>query len=422
MQRQPELSVRGEPGTLFVLYMKTYFIKTLLLAFFSAATASAFSLYDTAPAVGLQESQAARYFASISAGYDTNPSGNGRSSGNGATFVKAALSTTYADVESIDKLSYSARLGGTRYLGGAAANNQVYSADCGMDISLTHAFSAMSRYTGTASLSYQPEPGYDNGITSQGLRGDTFTWTLNNSYASAFDSRWSWNISANYSGTQYEQKTNRTDDRQYLSASAGLNYKESELLTYTSTISFREEQRAYGMNSRSGFAMVGFQRALDPVSSVSFSAGTQLKLMDGDSNLYPTFDAGYRRRVSDGLSLNAYVKYSNENVDNYRSDSRSSYKNSPTWRTGVYGTYVLSPDVSFTMRMQLMYTSYSHSTVQGAPNYNRYSYTPALSMNYNFSPVVQGSISAEYSRYINQRDAYSSYNRWQFSTRLSYRF
>lgn len=404
--------------------MKTHFLKSLLFALCSASAASAFSLYDTAPAVGIQESQSAQYFASLGTGYDTNPSGTGSKNRNngGSSFVKASLSTTYADIESVDKLSYSARLGGTRYLGGTSVNNTVYSADCGMDISLTHSFSAMSRYTGKVTLSYQPEPGYDNGITSQGQRGDTFTWTLNNAYSSALDSRWSWNISTNYSGTQYEQKETRVDDRQYLSTNAGLNYKDSELLTYTSTISFREELRAYGMDSRSGFAMVGFQRALDPVSSFSFSTGTQLKLMGGDKRLHPTFDAGYRRRVSDGLSLNAYLKYSNENVDNYSRAAQASYKDSPAWRAGAYGTYVLSPDVSFTFRMQVMHTSYSHSSKPTAPDYTRSSYSPAVTMSYNFSPDVQGSLTVEYSKHHDRRDKINSYDRWQYMANLSYRF
>lgn len=406
--------------------MKTFFLKLLLIALCAGTSASAFSLYDTAPAVGLQESQAARYSASIGVGYDTNPSGSQRNAGQkkqkGSALVNASLSTSYADVESVDKLSYRANLGGTRYLGGSGVNGLVYSANCGANVALTHAFDAMSRYSANLSLSYRPEPGYDNGISSHGLQGDSFTWSFNNSYSSAIDARWSWNAGANTSGTLYEQKANRTDDRQYLSANTGLNYKASELLTYTSSLSYRYESRTYGMDSRSAFANVGISRALDPVSAATFTVGSQVKFMGDETNLYPTLNIGYRRRVSDGLSMNSYLSYSNENIDNYNRRSGSSYKNCPAWRLGAYGTYVLSPDVSFTLNAQFMHTSYSHCTNGTLPNSERYSYSSAASMNYNFSPDVQGRISVEYSHYYDTRAGQSEYNRWQFHTGLSYRF
>lgn len=405
--------------------MKTFFLRSLVVAAVTAPTVSAFSLYDTAPVVGLAESQPAKYFASMSVGYDTRPGGSsnsGRNNQGGAMFVSGSLSSTYSDVESVDKLSYSARVGGTRYVGGSGVGGQRYSANCGADVSMTHAFDAMSRYSGHLSLSYQPEPGYDNGVSSQGLRGDSLTWVLGNTYSSALDARWSWNTGVNYSGTQYEQKTSRTDDRQYVSGNVGLHYKESDLLTYTSNISYREEMRSYGMNSKSAFGTVGLQRALDTVSSCSASVGVQMKMMGGETHPYPTFDVGYRRRVTDGLSMNAYVKYSNENVDNYSVSTASSYKSSAAWRFGMYGTYVLSPDVSFETGIQSMYTAYRRNPNPSMPDYNRYSYSGSVSMNYNFSPDVQGRLTVEYSKYYDGRSSASSYNRMQYSAGLRYRF
>lgn len=405
--------------------MKTFFLKSFAVAAMAAPTVSAFSLYDTAPVVGLAESQPAKYFASVRTGYDTHP-GSSSSRGNGkregSMFVGGSLSTTYSDVESVDKLSYSARLGGTRYVGGSGVNGQRYSANCGADVRMVHAFDAMSRYSGNLSLSYQPEPGYDNGISSQGLHGDSLTWSLSNNYSSALDARWSWNAGMNYSGTQYEQKTSRTDDRQYMSGHAGLNYKESDLLTYTANVSYREELRSYGMNSKSAFGTVGIQRALDTVSSCSAAVGAQMKMMGGETRPYPTVDLGYRRRVTDGLSMNAYVKYSNENVDNYSVSTASSYKSSAAWRLGMYGTYVLSPDVSFVGRIQSMYTAYRRNPNPAMPDYDRYSYSGSVTMNYSFSPEVHGSLTVEYSKYYDGRTTASCYNRMQYSAGLSYRF
>lgn len=389
-----------------------------------ASAASALSLYDTAPMVGLPESQSARYFFSVKGGYDTNPQGTtNKQRKDDGCFVNASLSTTFADVESVDRLSYSARLGGTRYVGTTGRRGKKYYGDSSADVSLTHAFSAMSRYAGQLHISYMPEPGYDNGFSSAGMQGDTLSWSFDNTYSEAIDSRWSWNIGANLSGTKYEEHTYSYDDRQYYSGSLGVNYRESDRLTYSASATYRAELRSHGEDSRSIFGSGGIQYALDPVSSASAKVGVQCKTMNHRNTLNPTLDLGYRRRVTDGLSMNGYVKYSDENVDNYNNSSRSSYRSSPTWRAGVYGTYVLSPDVSYVFRMQVMQTDYRKPTGKNQQSASRYSLKPSLSMNYNFTPEVRGTLSAEYTYYHYERGTTDSmYNRWKLSAGIDYRF
>lgn len=396
----------------------------IVVAFGSASLASAFSLYDTAPMVGMPEPQTARCSVSMKGGYDTNPQGTtSKQDRKAGCFVNASLKASCADVESVDKLRYTARLGGTRYLGTTSRSGKKYYGDCNVDADFEHAFSAMSRYSGHLHLSYMPEPGYDNGFSSAGMQGDVFSWSFGNRYSEAIDSRWSWNVGASLSGTQYEERTYAYDDRQYYSASFGINYRESDLLTYTGSASFRQESRSHGLSSQSAFGNLGMSYALSSVSTASISVGVQGKTMDHRSTANPTLDLGYRRRVTDGLSVNGYVKYSDENVDNYNRSSRSSYRSCATWRAGAYGTYVLSPDVSYVFRMQLMQTQYRKATNVKTASADRYTIKPSLSMNYHFTPAVTGTLTAEYTYYHYERaEKASMYTRWQFSAGLDYRF
>lgn len=404
--------------------IRTMFREFLAATVGSAAVASAFSLYDTAPMVGVPESMPARYSVSMKGGYDTNPQGTtNKEHRKDGYFVNAALSSSFADVESVDKLSYKVRLGGTRYLGTTGRRGRRYYGDCSVDASLVHAFSAMSRYTGRLHVSYMPEPGYDNGFSSAGMQGDTLSWSFDNSYSEAIDARWSWNLGASLSGTKYEENTYSYDDRQYYSGSLGVNYRESDLLTYTTSASYREETRSHGMSSRSAFGSVGAQYALSTASSASASVGVQCKMMDHRNTVNPTLDLGYRRRVTDGLSLNGYVKYSDENVDNYNRAGASSYRSCATWRAGVYGIYVLSPDVSYVFRTQIMQTQYRKPTKSSTQAAERYSIKPSLSMNYHFTPAVTGTLTAEYTYYHYERGAKTSmYTRWQLSAGMNYNF
>lgn len=403
--------------------MKSFFLKSLVVASIGATSASALSLYETAPMVGFAESQTARYFASVKFGYDTNPQGTtNKKNRHAGSYVNASVSSTFADVESVNQLTYNVRLGGTRYLGNATeGNGRKYFGDCSADVTYSHAFSAMSRYSGSLHVSYMPEPGYDNGFSSAGMMGDTLSWSFDNTYSQAIDMRWSWNVGFNVSGTHYTESSYRYDDRQYYSVSAGLNYRASDRLTYTSSLSYRWEERTYGSSSNSGFANVGFQYGLDPVSTMSASIGVQCKMMSGDTTANPTLNLGYRRRVTDGLSLNAYASYSDENVNNYNSVSRSSYRSSGSWRVGMYGTYVLSPDVSFVFGAQGMFSSYTKNTA-GQADAERFSLKPSLTMNYNFTRNVQGSIGAEYTYYTYKCGDDAMYNRWRVWTGLTYSF
>lgn len=404
--------------------MKSFFLKSLVAAGCVATSASAISLYESAPMVGFAESHSAKYFASVKFGYDTNPQGTTvKSAKKAGCYVNAAVSSTFAEVESVDRLSYEVRMGATRYLGNAVeGGGRKYYGDCAADVSYSHAFSSMSRYTGRLHVSYMPEPGYDNGFSSAGMMGDTLSWSFDNTYSQAIDMRWSWNAGFNVSGTHYSESSYRYDDRQYYSCSLGLNYRASDRLTYTSSLTYRWEERTHGAASRSAFASVGLQYALDPVSTLSASVGAQCKIMEGKVTANPTLNLGYRRRVTDGLSLNSYVSYSDENVNNYNSVARSSYRSCGSWRAGMYGTYVLSPDVSFVFGVQSLYTQYSKGTAN-MQDAERVTLKPSVTMNYNFTPKLQGSVGVEYTYYMYSRsDEDSMYNRWRVWTGIAYRF
>lgn len=398
--------------------------KLFVAAVGTTTLASAFSLYDTAPMVGVQESQAFKSSVSLAGGYDTNPYGTtNKGQNDSSAYVQASLNASYADVESLNSLSYTARIGGSHYLGTQDKGGQEYYGDCSLSASMSHAFSMQSRYAGSLNVSYMPEPGYDNGFSSAGMQGDTLSWSLSNRYSEAIDARWSWNFAVNLSGTKYEEHVHSYDDRQYYSASFGVNYRESDRLTYTSSFTYRDELRNVGMNSQSAFGSLGVQNVLDSVSTASVSIGAQGKFMGGQNTMNPTLDLGYNRRVSDGLSMSAYVKYSDENVDNYNTSSQGSYRSCATWRAGAYGTYVLSPDVSFIFRMQAMQAQYRKPTNNRTTAANRYTLNPALEMQYSFTPSVKGTLAARYTYYHYKRGAeLSMYARVQYSAGLTYQF
>ncbi|MGN0829189.1 MAG: hypothetical protein ACI4PZ_05670 [Akkermansia sp.] len=404
--------------------MRSLFLRLVFVSGVLSLGASALSLYDAAPLVGLPESSVAHYSVSTQVGYDTNPQGTTyKPAQSESMYVSANVSTRYAEYESVDRLSYHARLGGTRYFGNrGGGEGRRYYADCALVAELSHAFSAMSRYTGSVRVTYSPEPSYDDAISRQSRSGDTLSWTLDNGYHQAIDSRWSWNVSGTYSGTEYSGERGRYDNRQYLSAGGGLQYRDSDLLTYTSSISYREELREYGLNSRSAFVSVGFQRSLDPMSSCSFSVGVQGKTIGGSVQANPTLNAAYRRVVTEGLSVNWYLAFSNENIDSYDRYSNGSYRDCAAWRSGATARYTLSPDVQFTFGFQTMLTQYSDSTNRALKDATKYTIMPNVGMRYRFTPHLVGNIGSEYTYYRYDRERRTSYTRVRVYSGLTYEF
>ncbi|MBR1981327.1 MAG: outer membrane beta-barrel protein [Akkermansia sp.] len=400
--------------------MRSYFYKSLLLAGVCAAQALAISLYDTAPVVGLPESHAATYNAYARLGYDDNMDAS-YTDKKASMYVNAGFGASFADYESVDKISYRFNLGATRYMQTARNDGEKMYADCGLSASLVHAFSARSTYSASLSITYSPEPDYASGISASRRQGDCLNWSFSNSYSQSIDSRWSWNVGGGYSGNIYSETEYSRDDRQYVNCSAGLNYRASELLSYNASCSYRYDLREYGYDSNNLTISVGFSRSLDPVSSCSGSIGLQTKMVHQDTILTPTLNLGYNRRVSEGMSVNSYLSLSNENVDTYRGVG-ANYLSDVTWRVGVNCTYSLSPIVSYHFGISLMRCSYSKGT-RGMSSEKNTTLNPTLGMSYRFSENLTGNINYQYTWYETDRRGQSDgYERHNISTGLTYTF
>lgn len=398
--------------------MKSIFYRIVLLAGVLAGSSHAFSLYDTTPVVGLPQSHAIKYNSHVRLGYDTNMDSSFVNE-TASCYVNAGLGASYADFESVNKLSYNFNIGATKYLKESSNDKTMY-ADCGLTASLAHSLNARSNYMASLTVTYSPEPDYASGISAAHRQGDCLYWVFNNSYHQSIDARWGWNISAGYSGNLYTETEYQSDDRQYLNCSAGLNYRSSELLSYRVNFSYRFDMRDVGYNSDNYTVTLGFDRSLDPVSSCSGSLGLQTKQVHNDVILSPNLHLAYTRRVAEGLSVNTYLTLSNENVDTYRVNGN--YLSDMTWRLGVNCSYRLSPDVSYNFGLSLIRSQYSRGT-RGMSDETNVTLNPSVGMSYNFSSDMVGTINYSYTWYDTEHAGVSNgYNRHNVSAGLTYTF
>lgn len=395
--------------------MKSLVYKSLLLSGALAPAASAFSLYDSAPAIGVPESYAVRYSAYMNVGYDDNRNCSEHNA-KGGGFVRFGLTAAYADYESVTKISYNARVGAQLYNKDAHGTDHRLFSDISLSAALTHSITPTSLYSLRLGLTFTPQPEYSNGISGYQSYGDCVNWNISNSYSQALDERWSWNAELAFSGNIYLNSAYAYDDRYYFTLGTGLSYRASERTSYGINLRARYELRNKGYDSTSYFLTGSVTHALSPISSCSLSGGIQAKVIDGGLDVYPTLSASYRRVLMEGLSANAYLSLSNENVSTY--SYYGNYKSDMTWRAGVTMRYAYTPKVAFRAGVSLIDARYSKGT-NNLPNRHRTAVTLSVGMDYVFTENLTGTL--DYSHTLSDGKGYD-YNRNIISAGLRYSF
>lgn len=405
--------------------MRSFFYKTVFVGVVGAAIVDAYSLYDSAPLIGVQNSYDLEYFARVNLGYDSNVNW-AESDEDDSPFVNASVSVRYADMESVNKLSYSVKLGFTHYLdmddySGVAETR----GDCSLSASMVHAFNPSNVLSSSLYVTYSPQPDYALGYVPTYCLGDMLNVSFANVYSHAVDSRWSLTASLSYSSISYTEAIERNDNRYYIEVGTGARYRESAIMTYKADIRFTRELREEGEDSDRYTATVGFQRALDPFSSCGGDFGVQLRAYDDDTFVSPYLNFSYRRKISEGFNAQIFVRYSDENAGTTTSylATDQSYKTNKSWRVGSRLSYVLSPDVTYHLGANVILSDYADSSVANS-DYSSSRYELTVGMDYAFTRDLRGNISGSYSvitRDYAERDS-NDVSRWTVSSGLTYTF
>lgn len=404
-----------------VMLMKSYFYKSLLVCAASATVGGAYSLYDSAPMVGLPESHNIKYRASIGVGYDSNVNWS-ENDEDASPYVKASVSALYADMESVNKLRYNVRLGLTHYTG---LDSNSWTAetrgDCGLDVDLVHALDSANTLSSSLRATYSPQPNYADGYSPAYSIGDMLTVSQSNVYSHALDSRWSLNGSVSFQMIRYMEEVEQNDDRYYISGGVGAQYRESSIMTYKVNLSYSRELRSKGLDSDRYVSTVGFQRALDPFSSCGADVGVAVRVYSVETVVSPCANFSYRRKLSEGLNARVYLAYADENTGSYTSSQ--TYLKNRTLRFGSNFDYVLSPDVTYTFGAVYLVTNRSDAT-RGARDCDCDRYEISAGIDYAFTQQLRGQVKVSYSVLSQQYEGVSkmSPKRWDVSTGFTYNF
>lgn len=395
--------------------------RSLLLVGFclGVPTAGAYSLFDTAPSIGLPESYPIKWSVSISAGYDTNVNAVNRSSAQykESSFVRFGIHSSYSDQDSITSLSYSMNLGGTLYTQNVSGSSNQLMSNSDFTLSLSHRFDSTLSYSTSNHVSYTPEPDYESGISASRRQGEAFNYSTSHTISKALDSRWSLSTSASYSGVMYSNKEYSQDDRNYVNVSESISFRINSRTSYTASFSGQMVNRNKGLNARNLYANVGVNHSLSPVSSCSLTVGSQMKNQNGMADKWsPTLKAGYNRVVAGRLNVSSYISFSNESVGTYRNGRN--YGSDQCWRMGISCSQPLTHVISLNYGASAILNHYAMGQ-QGLTSDSERTYNLNVGFGWRHTSHLSSSISYSFT---DGHTWQNNYLRSVWSYSLSYSF
>lgn len=399
--------------------MKLSLYACVLCAGLTLSSAHAFSLYDVAPKIGLTQDQEIKYSANISIGYDDNVNGS-PSDEEGSLYSRFGLSASKAVSDARTTISWTASFGGTLYSETADGTNDRSFADINIGATVKHTIDAKSSNTFNLHFYISPDLDYSNGISSANREGDSMNWGVSDSYSRQLDARKSLSLTAGYSGNIYLDDMYSVDDREYASCSASLSCQQSTMTSYTLSLSSQFDFRRYGSDSENIYMTAGMRKTLSAYSSMGLTIGAQLKFIDGDTGLYPTFNLAYNRKFAKGITASAYVGLQNENVGTYMYSSNGgiNYLSDMTWRVGGNISKPINDKTSANAGCSMIFAQYRDGTNSGTDR-DEVTYNLNLGLSYRIGDGISSSLNYTYTI---ANDDGGDYDRNTISASLSYSF
>ncbi len=342
--------------------------KTLFLGLVPCAAVSGQGLYSIAPNDDeAGDSLPLTYIVGVSVGFDDNPNPLFGTDGEDESgFVDGFVQANWTSVAPQTTWDVFARLGARYYFDDFddnRADQESFNARLG--INFTHRFSERLRFSSRNLLAYEQEPDFDFGAANGVRAGDYFRYSTDNSIGYRWSDRLGTQTGVSFSGVTYDE----LDDSDFtqLTFRHDFRYRVSPATVVTAGYRYGIVDNDTGSDSDSHFLVGGVEHRISPVSAVVLRAGVQFTDPDdGSSRTRPFVEGTLRTRLTEQLSANVFVRYSNEGFNRGLTVEdpatggfqRFVFEQSQTLRVGSRLNYVVNSQVSLFGGVSFIYTDY----------------------------------------------------------------
>lgn len=243
-------------------------------------------------------------------------------------------------------INFYARLGVNYYLEEMESTNAdefTHSGKIGFDYN--HSFTNRLRFSSRNYLSYEMEPEYSYGISTDRSAEPALFYNSNNSIGY----RWTQRVGS-YTSFAFDNysRSGGTSDRSSWSISHQMRYQLSLRAVVTGTYRFAQST-GDASDSTNHYLTAGLEYRLSQNSVFLANAGMQMRDVQGGTKpSSPYMDASVRTQINSKFSVRGFVRYSMEDYETVQTIGTSSYEYSDkqVFRLGFTGEYALAPRLS----------------------------------------------------------------------------
>ena len=349
--------------------MKKLAITTIGVA--SAASLSAQSLFDLAPADDASESIPLSWTLSAGIGTDDNPTPLGGS--DSTLYGSASIGASFLSVAPQTRTEFFARLGTIHYFDDLdyITNAGVISVDqstttYGFGLNWTREVNERLRLVSRTYLSQELEPDRASGIGGLMQVGSYQRWNTNLSVGY----RWSERLGTYTGLTVSDLSYDNFGQNEFSSVSIYNDFRYQLSPQTVATLTYRhvENDVLFGGDSTNQHILAGLEHRFSPNTIGVVRAGAQFRDIDGSANgttTSPNLEASLNNRINEQLTVRAYARYSNE--DYVRSVAGGIYDNAETLRLGLSASYMISPTFSINAGLNYQDVDYSERATPFGP-------------------------------------------------------
>ena len=328
---------------------KQLFIGSTMLA--SLVGVHAGGLYDIAPKTEDDENSPLKWTVGVNFGIDDNvtPSAIKGSSGfeDDVTSVSAYVGTSFASITPQTTWNMLAKVGGIYYLDAPSASgaNDMFG-QANLSLNWEHRVSERLRFTSRSFVSYELEPDYSNGLSTDRQLDEYLLYQTDNAVGYRWSERFGTYTGFTIRGVNYGSDSS-SNDRFISTLYNQLRYRSTEQTNYTLDYRYSwTDASGTASDSTNHYILLGIEHRFSANSVLAAKAGVQMRDTDnggadGDS---PFAELAIRTRVNDQFSVRAFSRYS---VEDYgTSFIGSTYDTNNTLRVGINTDYIVSPQLT----------------------------------------------------------------------------
>jgi hypothetical protein len=242
-----------------------------------------------------------------------------------------------------------------------------------------------------------------------------------------------------FSGSSYDDDASgNLSDRTYWQFYEQLRYQYSPQTVLIAEYRYGQTltDNALASESTDQYFLVGADHRFSPNTIGTVRTGLQMRDVDGGSGSNsPYLEFALNTQINRQLRVGAFMRYGMESDDTVlRPDGYGNasfnYDERSTFRLGVTGTYIISPDLSLNSGVDLIQSNYDGGRLVGEaknpkgsiPSLSETTVNAYIGMSMKLTDFLYGNLSYNYSQVVSDVNDYREYDRNRVSVGISAEF